>query len=187
MRRGRENIVLLVILLMIAMHAGTTQAWQEKAPPPVHQDHEEMYQQHLTKVSSMWWVSGQMPMSEIATLKAQGFKMVINLRMGNEHNVAAEKAEVERVGMKYVHIPVVYPGMKDEQVAEFLKVTEDIGNRPAFIHCTMAIRAGGFWMVRRVLQDGWTVEKAEEEARRIGANDAYVRQARAYVANYSKK
>ncbi len=33
-----------------------------------------------------------------------------------------------------------------------------------FIHCTAAIRVGAFWMIRRVLRDGWKVEDAEEEA-----------------------
>ena len=37
-----------------------------------------------------------------------------------------------------------------------------------FIHCTAAIRVGAFWMIRRVLRDGFTPEAALEEARKVG-------------------
>ena len=37
-----------------------------------------------------------------------------------------------------------------------------------FIHCTAAIRVGAFWMIRRVLRDGFTLDAALEEARKVG-------------------
>ena len=37
-----------------------------------------------------------------------------------------------------------------------------------FIHCTAAIRVGAFWMIRRVLRDGFTPDAALEEARKVG-------------------
>jgi hypothetical protein len=73
-------------------------------------------------------------------------------------------------------------------VDQFLKLTDDPANRPAFIHCTAAIRVGAFWMIRRVMRDGWTIEKAEEEARKVGLResphlDEFVR---TYVAAHKK-
>ncbi len=56
----------------------------------------------------------------------------------------------------------------DAQVDEFLKITDDPANRPMFIHCTAAIRVGAFWMIRRVLRDGFTSDAALEEARKVG-------------------
>jgi hypothetical protein len=41
-----------------------------------------------------------------------------------------------------------------------------------FIHCTAAIRVGAFWMIRRVLRDGWTVDAARDEARKVGLTTA---------------
>ena len=38
-----------------------------------------------------------------------------------------------------------------EQAAEFLKITDDPENRPAFIHCQSAARVAAFWMIRRAL------------------------------------
>jgi len=49
-----------------------------------------------------------------------------------------------------------------------VRSSADPANRPAFIHCASAIRVGAFWMIRRVLRDGWEFDKAVEEANRIG-------------------
>ena len=70
-----------------------------------------------------------------------------------------------------------------------MKITDDPENRPMFIHCTAAIRVGAFWMIRRVMRDGWTIEKAEEEARKVGLVNAphlddFVRK---YVESHRKK
>ena len=61
-------------------------------------------------------------------------------------------------------------------------------NRPAFIHCASANRVGAFWMIRRVLVDGWTVNEADEEATRVGLHSAVLRQfARDYIERHAKK
>ena len=41
-----------------------------------------------------------------------------------------------------------------------------------FIHCTAAIRVGAFWMIRRVLRDGMTIDAALEEAKKVGFREA---------------
>jgi len=149
-----------------------------------NQNHEEMYTQHLTRVNAQSWVSGQLPMKELAQLKARGFKAIINLRLPSEHALAAEKAEAERLGLRYFSIPVDYDKPREEQLTEYLRLTDDPKNRPTFLHCTMAIRAGAFWMVRRVLREKWSLADAEAEARKIGANDRYVRFARDFIAKH---
>jgi outer membrane protein assembly factor BamB len=82
-----------------------------------------------------------------------------------------EEAKAKELGLRYINIPVLASDPKDEQADEFLKVTDDPANRPAFIHCTAAVRVGAFWMIRRVLRDGWKIEDAEEEAKKIGLRD----------------
>ena len=77
--------------------------------------------------------------------------------------------------------------LKDEYAVEFLKATDDESNRPAFIHCASANRVGAFWMIRRVLRDGWTLEKAEEEARKIGLrNETLLAFAKDYIGRHQK-
>ena len=91
--------------------------------------------------------------------------------------------------MKYYNIPVAFGDPKEEQVTEFLRLTDDPANLPAFIHCTAAIRVGAFWMIRRVLRDGWTIEKAEVEAKQVGLKDSpHLNEfARNYIKKYQKK
>src|SRR5262249_61343650 len=105
---------------------------------------------------------------QLAKLKAEGIKAIINLRQPSEYDAAAEESEAKKLGLRYFNIPVQFNNPKDEQATEFLKLTDDPQNRPAFIHCTAAIRVGAFWMIRRVLRDHWSIEEAEREAEKIG-------------------
>jgi len=93
------------------------------------------------------------------------------------------------LGLRYFNIPVVFTAPKEEQVTEFLRITDDPENRPAFIHCTAAIRVGAFWMIRRVLRDSWTVEAAQKEAEKIGLRHSphLVKFALNYIERHSKK
>lgn len=41
---------------------------------------------------------------------------------------------------------------------------KDPANQPVYIHCLSGLRANALWMIKRVMVDGWTVEKASAEA-----------------------
>lgn len=144
---------------------------------------------NFTRVSDQYCTGGQPKLEALEKLKAQGVKSIINLRQPSEHRAADEEAKAKELGLKYFNIPVVYASPKEEQATEFLKITDDPANRPVFIHCTAAIRVGAFWMIRRVLRDGWTVEAAEEEAKKIGLREAphLTEFAKNYIAKYGKK
>ena len=124
------------------------------------------------QVTPEFCTGGQPRPQHFAELKSRGVKAALNLRTPGEHRAAEEKEAVERAGMKYFNIPVVYREPVDAQVDEFLKITDDPANRPMFIHCTAAIRVGGFWLIRRVLRDGMTWDAALEEARKVGLVNA---------------
>ena len=111
---------------------------------------------------------GQPTVEQLTALKADGVKTIINLRTPTEYDPAPEIAKAKELGLRYFNIPVASSGPKDEQVVEFLKLTDDPQNRPAFIHCASANRVGAFWMIRRVLRDNWTMDAAKAEAEKIG-------------------
>jgi len=125
-----------------------------------------MYKMHFNQVTPEVATGAQPTVGILEELKAKGVKAVINLRPRHEHNAAEEEAAAKRLGLRYFNIPVEYMAPKFEQVDEFLKLTDDAANRPALVHCTMNIRAGAFWAIRRVLRDGWKWEDAEKEAQR---------------------
>jgi uncharacterized protein (TIGR01244 family) len=131
---------------------------------------------------------GQPKLVHLEKLKAEGVKTIINLRPPSEHQAAKEEAKAKELGLRYFNIPVAFGNPKDQQVEEFLKLTDDPANRPMFIHCAAAIRVGAFWMIRRVLRDGWTVEKADEEAKKLGlTNQDWQDFATDYIERHKKK
>lgn len=134
--------------------------------------------------------TGAQPRPEhFAELKSRGVKVVLNLRTPGEHRAEEEQTAVEQAGLKYLNIPVVYASPTDAQVDEFLKITDDPVNRPMFIHCTAAIRAGAFWLIRRVVRDGMSWEAALAEARKVGLVEApHLEEfAKQYIATHPAK
>jgi uncharacterized protein (TIGR01244 family) len=127
---------------------------------------------NFLQVTPEFCTGGQPRPEHFADLKTKGVKAVLNLRTPGEHRADEEKAAVEQAGLKYFNIPVIYREPTDAQVDEFLKITDDSENRPMFIHCTAAIRVGGFWLIRRVQRDGMTWDAALEEARKVGLVNA---------------
>ena len=140
------------------------------------------------QVTPQFCTGGQPRPEHFARLKADGIKAVLNLRQPSEHRADEERQTVEAAGLKYFNIPVNYREPSAAHADEFLAITDDPANRPMFIHCTAAIRVGAFWMIRRVLRDGMTIDAALEEARRVGLRDApHLEEfARNYIAAHRK-
>jgi uncharacterized protein (TIGR01244 family) len=172
--RKLAAVVAAALLLFTAAFAARQEA------PPIR---------NFLRVNKEFCTGGQPRNEHLAKLKEEGVRAIINLRPEGEHRAAEERAEAERLGLRYFNIPVVYGEPKEEQATEFLKLTDDEANRPAFIHCAGAIRVGAFWMIRRVLRDGWTIEEAEKEAEKIGLREApHLNEfARAYIEKHRKK
>ena len=123
---------------------------------------------NFLRVNKEFCTGGQPSLEQLEKLKADGVKAIINLRQPTEYAAAEEQAKAKALGLRYINIPVSPSDPKDEQVIEFLKVTDDKENQPAFIHCRSAARVAAFWMIRRVLRDGWKIEDAMKEAEKIG-------------------
>lgn len=141
---------------------------------------------NFLRVNKDFCTGGQPRLEHLEKLKAEGVKAIINLRQPTEHRAEEEEAKAKELGLRYFNIPVAYGNPKEEQATEFLKLTDDPENRPAFIHCTAAIRVGAFWMIRRVLRDGWKIEDAEAEAEKVGLRESpHMKEfARKYIEKY---
>ncbi len=169
-----NRFIFLTLLVLFAIPV----AAQQDVPPI----------RNFLRVNDQFCTGGQPRLEHLQQLKDDGVKAIINLRPVSEHRAAEEEAKAKELGLRYFNIPVVFTDPKDEQVTEFLKVTDDPANRPAFIHCASAIRVGAFWMIRRVLRDGWKVEAAEEEAKKIGLKESpHLNEfARKYIEKHQK-
>ena len=123
---------------------------------------------NYTRVDATVACAGATPPEAMVEIKARGFASIINFRTAGERGatVDAGQAAAEAAGLRYHHIPFREPSA---EVAEtFLATIGDTANQPAFIHCGSANRVGAMWLIKRVKQDGWTVDDALAEAETIG-------------------
>ena len=59
----------------------------------------------------------------------------------------------------------------------------DPANQPVYIHCGSANRVGALWLIKRVVVDGWPVDKAMSEAEAIGLHSDNLK---AFALDYIK-
>jgi protein tyrosine phosphatase (PTP) superfamily phosphohydrolase (DUF442 family) len=102
-------------------------------------------------------------------LKQRGIKTVIDLAGGAQSD--AERAATEAAGMKYLVFAINPMTLDPAPIEPFLKAANDPANFPIFIHSGAGHRAAMALMIKRVLVDGWTIEKAGIEAAASGLVD----------------
>jgi uncharacterized protein (TIGR01244 family) len=144
---------------------------------------------NFTKVDAVVACGGATDTAALEGLKADGFRSVINLRVATEPgaNVEENQARAKALGLNYFHLPVAGGAPDPAIVDQFLSVIANKDNQPVFIHCASANRVGAVWLVKRVLQDGWPVDKATTEAKAIGLTaPALEKFALDYIASHKK-
>lgn len=128
---------------------------------------------NYSRVDATVGCGGAVDPAAMTALKQEGYVSVINLRLASEEgaNVDAGRAAAKAAGLKYIHLPF-NAAMPDSKVVDsFLAAVGDKTNQPVFIHCGSANRVGGVWMIKRVLKDGWPIDRARTEAEAIGLNN----------------
>lgn len=125
---------------------------------------------NFSRVDAVVACGGATDTSALEGLAKDGFKSVISLRQATENgaNIEQNAARAKELGLKYIHIPFNGQQPDPKVIDQFLAAIADKSNQPAFVHCASASRVGSVWLAKRVLQDGWTIEKATEEAKAIG-------------------
>ena len=178
---------MLVALFLFSL---VLQPRPQAAPPASPQTVSNEYSsiKNFLSINSEFCTGGQPSMDDLARLKIEGVRAVLNLRRPSEYNAEEEALKAKDLGLRYFNIPVNSAELKDEQVDEFLKLLADPQNRPVFIHCTTANRVGAFWMIRRVLVDHWSLDVAEAEARKMGTHSpSLFAFARSYISRHTSK
>ena len=122
---------------------------------------------NFNQIDAVFACGGATDANGVANLKKQGFASIISFRLPTEQGVAEEEAAVKTTGIKYIHLPL-NGAMPDPKVAdEFLAAVSDKSNQPAYIHCGGGGRAASMWMIKRGVKDGWTTDRAADEANAI--------------------
>ena len=90
------------------------------------------------------YTSGQPSPQELSALASEGVRTIIDLRGADEQSGFEEATEAERLGMRYVRIPIT--GAQDlvpDTIARFSReLAEARHTGPVLIHCGGANRAG---------------------------------------------
>lgn len=134
---------------------------------------------------------GGMPSVDgFAWLHEKGYRTLVDLR--DPADVAAgEVAELNRLGMKHVRIPLNPRSIDADAVARFEEVLADRSTRPVYFCDADGDRAGLAWYLHRVAVDRMAPDLASREAEQIGLSDPkillnatdYLRRRKADVSN----
>jgi uncharacterized protein (TIGR01244 family) len=103
----------------------------------------------------------------VASLKARGFRTVIDLRTPSEPGFAEEKAAVEAQGLRYVNVPVAGGAFSGKDVDAVKAALEQAQDGPILLHCASSNRVGAVWAVLRA-REGLPVDEAMKEGARVG-------------------
>ena len=171
MRIGTLGV--LVVLATVAASAAQEKVTKETVPGV----------EHFARVETTVACGGVITPSAIAELKQRGYKAVFNLQLRDEKNanVAGEAEAAHEAGLAYIHVPFTPTSPDTASVDTFLDEVVKPQNQPAFIHCGGGNRAAGFWMLKRVLVDHWTVDRAQTEAEALGLSSSPMKQ---FVLDY---
>jgi uncharacterized protein (TIGR01244 family) len=177
----KECVMRRLILASLVVCAATAASAQQKAERPGITN--------FSKVDAVIACGGATEISALEGLKNDGFRAVINLRQASERgaNIDENRARATALGLKYIHIPFNAAAPDAKTIDDFLVAVQDKSNQPVYIHCASANRVGAAWLVKRVVQDGWPVDKATQEARLIGLSSAPLEQfALDYIAKHKR-
>lgn len=171
-----HNFRLLVVLALAALLAVSAAAQVQKK--------DVVGVRNYSRVDATVGCGGAVDPAAMAGLKKEGYVSVVNLREASEPgaDVDAGRAAALAAGLKYFHLPFNVAKPDSKVVDSFLATVAEKSNQPVFIHCGSANRVGGMWMIKRALQDKWSIEKAKAEGEAIGlSSQALVAFATEYI------
>lgn len=160
--------LLIAAFLSAGVGAQTTSPASQAPPPSIEGV------RNYTKVDATIGCAGATDAKALASIAKVGYKAVLNLREATEEgaNIDESRAAAEAAGLKYIHLPFKGSAPDPKVADEFLKVVADTTNQPLFIHCGSGNRVGALWVIKRMVADKWTEERAVAEARSIGLSSA---------------
>jgi protein tyrosine phosphatase (PTP) superfamily phosphohydrolase (DUF442 family) len=177
-RYGRWS--LLAAALAFFLTPSVTRA--QYAQPPAHaarqagsgaqaEQQQQTYSElpNFHRVNARLYRGAQPRKGGLQKLVALGVKTVVNLR-DDDARAEEEEREARSLGLRYFNIPVSRTGRPDpKHIDEVMALIDAVEDQPVFVHCKRgADRTGAVVAVYRITHDGWTGERALEEAEAFG-------------------
>lgn len=102
----------------------------------------------ITEITPDYSVAPQILPEDVAALAAAGFRAVMCNRPDDESpdqpSAAAVRAEAERLGLAFAHVPVVSGSIEAENVADF-RAAIDALPAPVLAYCRSGTRSRLLW------------------------------------------
>ena len=104
---------------------------------------------------------GQPSREQLVEAAEAGYRTIINLRSLRETAGGDEAAEVEKLGLRYIAIPISGSEDLTGENAELLAAAlADEANYPVMLHCASGNRVGGLLALKAAYVDGKDAEEA---------------------------
>jgi len=118
--------------------------------------------------------AGGRPSQQAYAKAAQsGYRSVLTLRAPTDGiDLIRERLMVEQSGLRYFNMAVAGGLPRTRQVDEFLRLARDPANQPMLVNCAFAERIAPLMMMFRIVEQGWTEERAVGEAQLSGGHKA---------------
>lgn len=141
------------------------------------------------KISAELFRGAQPSLESLAGLQSLGITTIVDLRREDSEQVAKERTRAEKLGMRFVHIPVGgFATPTAEQMAEFLALFRETPAPRVFVHCQYGRdRTGVFVAAYRIAIEHWTAEQARDEMHVFGFHSSWHPAMAEYVAKLPEK
>jgi protein tyrosine phosphatase (PTP) superfamily phosphohydrolase (DUF442 family) len=112
--------------------------------------------------------SGQPTEAQFSLVKGAGYTTVINLAPKSHENALGNEDEIlERMGIRYIHLPVVFTNPTREDFDRFVDAFESCDDDRIWVHCAANMRVSAFFFKYRTERLGWSSDEAESDLHRI--------------------
>ena len=112
--------------------------------------------------------SGQPTEAQFSLVKEAGYTSVINLAPKSHENALGNEDEIlERMGIRYIHLPVVFTNPTREDFDRFVDALESCDDDRIWVHCAANMRVSAFFFKYRTERLVWSSDEAETDLHRI--------------------
>jgi protein tyrosine phosphatase (PTP) superfamily phosphohydrolase (DUF442 family) len=123
---------------------------------------------NFLQISPTIATAGQPTESQLSSIKAAGYQLIINLAPGTHENALPNEREIaESLGLEYIHIPVKFDLPTSDDFDRFCDVMQSSRDRSIFVHCAANLRVSSFIYLYRRIELGITAESAQIELAKI--------------------
>lgn len=156
-KRFMGSTALFFTVLALAAPAYTQQVKRYEELPNFKQVSEQLYR------------GGQPKREGFQRLAEMGIKTVVNLRAADER-ARADEARAQTAGLRYFNVAMpAHARPSNDQIEQVLSIIKNPENESVFIYCRRgADRTGTVIAVYRLENEGWTIDRAQQEADESG-------------------